>query len=194
MGTAHTTQRTIPEGMKRQIPAEKITMSVMGSMNFHAKFINWSMRRRGSVPRIQMNTEISAISLAKNHIHDGMKVKNDNGAAHPPRNSVTASPLIANIPRYSPRKNSANLKPEYSVKYPAIISDSPSGRSNGERFDSAVAAIINRRNPAIPHGVNTYQWYGHTPQYPACRSTIVVVESDPAIITTAIDDRISGAS
>src|SRR6185437_9413338 len=190
---AQTIHRTTPGGINRHIPAEKITTSVMGSMNFHAKFINWSMRRRGSVPRTQMNPAINAMSFAKNHIHDGINVRNESGAVHPPRNSVTASPLIANIPRYSPKKNSANLKPEYSVKYPAIISDSASGKSNGERFDSAVAAIINRMNPASPHGVKTYQWYGHTPQYPACRSTIVVVESDPAIITTAIDDRISGA-
>ena len=42
-------------------------------------------------------------------------MKNEKGAAHPPRNSVIARPLVANMPRYSPRKKSANLKPEYSM-------------------------------------------------------------------------------
>ena len=37
------------------------------------------------------------------------------GACQPPRNSVMPRPLMANMPRYSPRKNSANLNPEYSV-------------------------------------------------------------------------------
>ena len=74
------------------------------------------MRNRGSVARIQMNTKINAISLAKNHRYDGTQVRNENGAVQPPRNSVMPSPIAANMPRYSPRKNSANLKPEYSVK------------------------------------------------------------------------------
>ena len=84
-------------------------------MNFHAKFISWSMRRRGSVARIQMNMAISTRSLAKNQKYDGIQVRNENGADQPPRKSVMASPQIANMPIYSPRKNSANLKPEYSM-------------------------------------------------------------------------------
>jgi len=66
------------------------------------------------VPRTQMNPTIKPSSLAKNHIHEGTQVRNGSGADHPPRNSVIPRPLIANIPRYSPRKNKANLKPEYS--------------------------------------------------------------------------------
>src|ERR1035438_8484887 len=100
--------------MKCQSPAATMLTSDKGSMNFQAKFMSWSMRRRGSVARIQMNVKTSAISLAKNQRYDGTQVRNENGAVQPPRNSVMPSPLMANMPRYSPRKNSANLKPEYS--------------------------------------------------------------------------------
>ena len=54
-------------------------------------------------------------SLAKNQIYEGTKVRNESGAGQPPRNSVMPRPLMANMPRYSPRKKSANLKPEYSM-------------------------------------------------------------------------------
>src|SRR6266481_8860759 len=115
------------------------------------------MRNRGTVPRTQKKKKMSAISLPKNQSQDGSQSSNASGAVHPPKNKVIAMPLTANMPRYSARKKSANLKPEYSMKYPAMISDSPSGRSNGERFDSAMAAIRNRTNPAKPHGVKTCQ-------------------------------------
>ena len=87
--------------------------SAIGNMNLQAKFISWSMRSRGSVPRTHINITIIARSFAKNQRYDGTQVKNDNGAVHPPRNSVIAKPLMANMPRYSPRKNKANLNPEY---------------------------------------------------------------------------------
>ena len=47
---------------------------------------------------------------------DLLQVRNDTGEVQPPKNSVIPRPIMANMPRYSPRKNSANLKPEYSVK------------------------------------------------------------------------------
>src|SRR6266404_723882 len=115
------------------------------------------MRSRGTVPRTQMKKHIIAASFAKNQNQDGSQARNASGAVQPPRNRVIAIPLMANMPIYSARKNSANLKPEYSTKYPATISDSPSGRSNGERFDSAMAAITKRINPATPQGVKTCQ-------------------------------------
>src|SRR5436309_10921978 len=114
------------------------------------------MRSLGRVPRIQMNTKITPMSFAKNHSHEGTQSKNANGASHPPRNKVMPRLLMAKRPKYSPMKNIAYLNPEYSIKYPAIISDSPSGRSNGVRLDSAVAAIKNNRHPAKPHGVKTF--------------------------------------
>src|ERR1041384_675172 len=104
-----------------------------------------------------MNRKINAANFAENQSHDGTNSRTRNGAVQPPRNKVTASPVTANRPRYSPRKKRAYLKPEYSVRYPAMISDSPSGKSKGERFDSAVAATRKRRKPATPHGVKTFQ-------------------------------------
>src|SRR5687767_1218456 len=112
------------------------------------------MRKRGTVPRTQMKIAMSAANFMKNQIHDGTTFRNGSGAVQPPRNSVTAKALIANKPRYSPRKKSAYLKPEYSVRKPAMISDSASGRSNGARFVSAHAEIMKKMNAAKPHGVN----------------------------------------
>jgi hypothetical protein len=67
-------------------------------------------------------------------------------------------PLRAHMPKYSAMKNSAYLKPEYSVRWPAISSLSASGRSNGDRFDSASAAVMKIAKPANPQGVSTNQW------------------------------------
>src|SRR6267154_48771 len=111
------------------------------------------MRKRGSVPRTQINTQIIPKSFRKNQRYDGTQSRNEKGADHPPRKRVMPRPLMAKRPKYSPMKKSAYLKPEYSIRYPAIISDSPSGRSKGVRLDSAVAAIKNKINPAKPHGV-----------------------------------------
>ena len=112
----HTIQRSQPSPINRHSAASNKFSSVIGSTNFHAKFINWSWRSRGSVPRIQISTTMESITLEKNQIHDGMNPSACNGADHPPRNSVDPNPEIENMPRYSPRKNSANLNPEYSVK------------------------------------------------------------------------------
>src|ERR1017187_2025596 len=110
-----TTHRSQPSPMKRQSAVTNRLSSVKGSTNFHAKFINWSWRRRGRVPRIQMKTKMERKILEKNQIQDGMKVRNENGAVHPPRKSVVPRPEMENMAKYSPRKKSANLKPEYSV-------------------------------------------------------------------------------
>src|SRR5258708_18080616 len=104
---AQTSHRDSPGGRKRQTPTLTRVMSAIGSMNFQAKFISWSIRNRGRVLRTHMNMAISAKSFAKNQRYDGIQRRKEkgNGAAHPPRNSVIARPLIANIPIYSPRKN-----------------------------------------------------------------------------------------
>src|SRR5437867_10156205 len=152
------------------------------------------MRSRGNVPRSQMKRKISAKSLRKNQSHDGTQSKNANGASQPPRNSVMPRLLMANRPRYSPIKNSAYLKPEYSIRYPAIISDSPSGISKGVRLDSAVAAIMKRMNPAKPHGVNTCQSCRNPKTTDDCFSTIVTRDNEPVIITTVREEMTSGNS
>jgi hypothetical protein len=61
-------------------------------------------------------------------------------------------PLSAHIPKYSAMKKSAYLKPEYSVRCPAISSLSASGRSKGDRLDSARAATMKMTKPAKPQG------------------------------------------
>src|ERR1700691_2635971 len=101
--------------MKRQSAVTSRLSSVKGKTNFQAKFISWSWRRRGSVPRIQMKMKMALMTLAKNQNHEGTKLKTESGADQPPRNSVAPRPERANMARYSPRKKSANLKPEYSV-------------------------------------------------------------------------------
>src|SRR3974390_164476 len=106
---AQTIQRSHPGRMRRHTAASTSVSKVKGSTNFHAKFINWSCLRRGSVPRSQIITQIESITLEKNQIQEGTNSRNDNGADHPPRKSVVPSPEIENIPRYSPRKKSANL-------------------------------------------------------------------------------------
>src|SRR3982751_5454537 len=95
------------------------------------------------------------LSLAKNQMYEGTNSSILRGACHPPKNRVTASPLTANIPRYSAMKKVAYLNPEYSVICPATISDSPSGTSNGVRFDSTSPATKNRMKAAAPQGVKT---------------------------------------
>src|SRR5438270_9715499 len=102
-----------------------------------------------------MKTISRTLSFAKNQNHDGTICSTRSGAFQPPRNIVTARPLTANMPKYSARKKIAYLKPEYSVMWPATISDSPSGTSNGVRFDSTKLEMKNRRNAAAPHGVKT---------------------------------------
>src|SRR6266446_8914964 len=97
--------RDSPGGRKLQTPTLKRLRRPIGSMNFQAKLISWSMRNRGRVLRTHMNMAISAKSFAKNQRYDGIQLRKGNGADHPPRNSVIASPLIANMPIYSPRKN-----------------------------------------------------------------------------------------
>src|SRR5205809_366267 len=104
-----------------------------------------------------MNTKRRTASLAKNQRYEGTNSRKGNGACHPPRKRVTASPLTANIPKYSARKKMAYLKPEYSVMWPATISDSPSGTSNGVRLDSTRPETKNKRKAAAPHGVKTNQ-------------------------------------
>src|ERR1700676_5250656 len=106
------------------------------------------------------------------------------GACQPPRNNVTPRPLMANIPKYSAMKNVAYLNPEYSVMCPATISDSPSGTSNGVRFDSTRPETKNKMKAAAPQGVVTNQC-GATPnEYPVGAARIASGESDPTTITT----------
>lgn len=78
--------------------------------------------------------------------------------------------------------------------WPAMISDSPSGMSKGERLASAVAAIMKRTKPARPQGVKTCQRPRIPPAYPAWLATMAVNDKEPAIITTTRVERMNGIS
>src|SRR5215471_1062311 len=127
-------------------------------------------------------------------MYEGTNSSTRAGACQPPRNNVTASPLTANIPRYSAMKNVAYLNPEYSVMWPATISDSPSGTSNGVRLDSTRPETKNRMNAAPPHGVNTNQRGTMPSVYSPCAATILSGISEPTTITTGSTVMISGNS
>src|SRR2546425_3397083 len=123
-----------------------------------------------------MKKNTSTPSFAKNQMN--LSESGSQGPFHPPRNSVTAIEQIVMMFEYSPRKNSPNFMLEYSVWNPATSSDSASGRSNGVRFVSASAVIMNSRNAT--GCVNTNQpgsgspstWIGSD-----CASTILFIDS-----------------
>src|SRR5947208_12345363 len=100
-----------------------------------------------------------------------------NGPFQPPRNSVTAIEQIVMMFEYSPRKNSPKRMLEYSVWKPATSSDSASGRSNGVRFVSASAVIMNSRNAT--------GWTA-TNQRCSCALTMSTIDSEPVSSRTPI--------
>src|SRR3546814_11348043 len=75
--------------------------------------------------------------LTNRQIGPGIQVKGakSNGGSQPPRNRIDVIALIRIMLAYSPRKNRAKVIAEYSTKKPATSSDSPSGRSKGERSE-----------------------------------------------------------
>src|SRR3546814_13661285 len=78
----------------------------------------------------------------------GIQVKGakSNGGSQPPRNRIDVIALIRIMLAYSPRKNRAKVIAEYSTKKPATSSDSPSGRSKGERLVSASVETKKNKN------------------------------------------------
>src|SRR3954468_19056759 len=64
-----------------------------------------------------------------------------NGMSQPPKKSVAMRALAVTMFAYSAMKNIENFIALYSEWYPAISSDSASGRSNGKRLVSAKAEI-----------------------------------------------------
>src|SRR5713101_3422467 len=71
------------------------------------------------------------------------------GDSHPPKNRIEHKHETVIMLVYSAIKNIANLKLAYSVWKPATSSDSASGRSNGARFVSAIAATKKQKKPRI---------------------------------------------
>src|SRR5678816_3250185 len=82
-----------------------------------------------------------------------------NGTSHPPKKSVAISALAVIMLQYSEIGNSENFIALYSVWYPAMSSDSASGRSNGSRFVSARPEMRKTKNEKKS---------GRTYQVPAC--------------------------
>src|SRR5215467_7237562 len=115
----------------------RIQASETGMSTFHPKFISWSYRTRGRLPRSQMKQNSRMNTLARNQISGTQPVfapghtDIGHGARQPPRNNVVARAATVVMLTYSARKNSANFSDEYSVWYPPTSSPSPSGRSNG---------------------------------------------------------------
>lgn len=90
-----------------------------------------------------MKTNRQKRIFSTNQITPGIQVKGakPKGGSQPPRNRMVVIPLIRIMLAYSPRKNSAYVMDEYSTMKPPVISDSPSGRSNGARLVSASAEM-----------------------------------------------------
>src|SRR2546423_7538808 len=59
------------------------------------------------------------------------------GDCQPPKNITAVSVEMRIMFMYSARKNMAKAMPEYSIMWPATISDSPSTTSKGARLVSA---------------------------------------------------------
>ena len=64
------------------------------------------------------------------------------GPFQPPQKRIAPNRASRNMAQYSPMKNIAQRKPEYSVMNPATSSLSASGRSKGARFVPAVAQTM----------------------------------------------------
>ena len=78
------------------------------------------------------------------------------GDNQPPKNKIDTIADNHNILLYSAKKNIANVIDEYSTLYPATISASLSGKSNGARFASArieIKKIIKIGNNGIMYQV-----------------------------------------
>ena len=110
-----------------------------GKKIFQPNLISWSYLYLGVVALIHRNINKINKTFITNQIKWGISFngKTSNGGNQPPRNKVTVRALIKIMFAYSPRKKRANDIEEYSTKYPATNSDSPSGKSNGALLVSA---------------------------------------------------------
>lgn len=111
---------------------------LIGRNLFHVRYIKLSYRIRGRVARTQMNAVATIIVLAT--IVREVKIGNT------PVKIIVVSKLINKILAYSAMKIRANIPPLYSTLNPDTSSDSPSAKSNGERFVSAKFVINQHRN------------------------------------------------
>lgn len=92
---------------------------------------------------------------------------------------VASADSVARL-MYSARKNIANFSDEYSVWKPPTSSPSPSGRSNGMRFDSPIIVITYTTKDGASSTTNHLS---------CCAATICEVDIEPANMNTATNDR-----
>src|SRR5688500_83914 len=103
-----------------------------------------------------------------------------NGTSQPPKNSVAISALAVTMLQYSAIGKRENFIALYSVWYPAMSSDSASGRSNGSLLVSAKAATMKMKKAMVR--LTTFH-----PPY-ACWFTIEASVTFPARSSTGIVD------
>lgn len=110
---------------------------MIGRKIFHLNFINISYRNRGNVPRIHKKINVINTKIVKDKLLNEWK------------NISVDIILRIIILVYSARKINANHPPIYSTLNPETNSDSPSAKSKGLRFVSAIHLIIHKRNKTI---------------------------------------------
>src|SRR5205823_11107925 len=131
---------------------------MVGRRTFQPSDISWSYRNRGTVHRTHMNRKRKNRIFARKITIDSSESQPlygptlswpVNGTSQPPKNSVAISALDVTMLAYSAMKKRENFIALYSVWYPAISSDSASGRSKGNRLVSANAATMNTKNATV---------------------------------------------
>lgn len=116
----------------------KTRASVRGKKFFQTKCMSWSYRNRGYEARTHKNMierraalviRLTAVSSGASRTRGG------------PIKRTAERVFINKIFAYSARKNRAKGPPAYSTLNPETSSDSPSVRSKGARFVSAIVEI-----------------------------------------------------
>jgi hypothetical protein len=103
--------------------------------------MSWSILRRGTLHLIHWKVNMISAVLIPNQIQLKFpRSRNGNGGCQPPTKSVTVIADMTAIEANSAACMSAQVIPEYSTMNPPTISLSPSGRSKGTRFTSAIPA------------------------------------------------------
>lgn len=117
---------------------QRCSASVSGRKFFQRRCMSWSYRNRGYEARIHRKLEersrVFVARMRGNSPDGGLSMLGF-------RNRRVVSAFISMMFAYSARKNRANGPAEYSTLKPETNSDSPSVRSNGERFVSASVEI-----------------------------------------------------
>lgn len=115
---------------------KNLFINEIGRMIFQHKYISLSYRYRGKVARVQIKKNINSKKVIK-------KILEFNDV---PKKRIDDKALKNRIIIYSAIKIIANLPLLYSVLNPETSSLSPSAKSNGVRFNSAIIEISHNNN------------------------------------------------